>query len=479
MVVLGAAIANMGNQAIVSVFGLVYGFQISNTSYGIEGAALVLNISCMVTNFSGLLTGPILKRYSPRVVTAIGVLLTASGLILSSFASSLWHFFLTFSVFAGLGLGLIMPASFMAVNSYFDTRKGQAVGLAMAGTGLGQTFMPQIVTSLQEAFDYNGTVLIMGAISLHGLIGALMFEPVERHLKTVVDGDDVDDLKHSTEVVIVEKKSEEIALLQSQKHNASEVKRYSGNVENTQCSDVTNNNNTEMDMKNTPTRGGEISPLKRISSALDLHLLGDATFVHIIIGLSVVYTSSIAFSMLFPFHLRQIGFATAETASCMSALSAADITARFTIPKLARRVRIGYRTTFLFGALVLACCRAVLAMQTSFPATVAASALCGYVRAATVINQNLTVSEYCENNKGSHLASALGLNMVSKGIFVLTLGQFFAWARAPTGSYVSCILIQSAFLLAVALSWGGEMVVLRRRRAKSSLPAPSTAAAAS
>lgn len=67
----------------------------------------------------------------------------------------------------------------------------------------------------------------------------------------------------------------------------------------------------------------------------------------------------------------------------------------------------------------------VLAMQTSFPATVAASALCGYVRAATVINQNLTVSEYCENNKGSHLASALGLNMVSKGIFVLTLGQFF------------------------------------------------------
>lgn len=104
--------------------------------------------------------------------------------------------------------------------------------------------------------------------------------------------------------------------------------------------------------------GGEISPLKRISSALDLHLLGDATFVHIIIGLSVVYTSSIAFSMLFPFHLRQIGFATAETASCMSALSAADITARFTIPKLARRVRIGYRTTFLFGALVLACCRA-------------------------------------------------------------------------------------------------------------------------
>lgn len=56
-------------------------------------------------------------------------------------------------------------------------------------------------------------------------------------------------------MVIVEKKSEEIALLQSQKHNASEVKRYSGNVENTQCSDVTNNNNIEMDMKNTPTRG--------------------------------------------------------------------------------------------------------------------------------------------------------------------------------------------------------------------------------
>lgn len=39
----------------------------------------------------------------------------------------------------------------------------------------------------------------------------------------------------------------------------------------------------------------------------------------------------------------------------------------------------------------------------------------------TVVNQNLTVSEYCPELK---LPAALGLNMVNKGLVVLSVGQF-------------------------------------------------------
>lgn len=55
------------------------------------------------------------------------------------------------------------------------------------------------------------------------------------------------------------------------------------------------------------------------------------------------------------------------------------------------------------------------------------SALYGYVRAATVVNQNLTISEYATEDK---LAGALGLNMIAKGVFVMTVGQLlgkFEW----------------------------------------------------
>lgn len=48
------------------------------------------------------------------------------------------------------------------------------------------------------------------------------------------------------------------------------------------------------------------------------------------------------------------------------------------------------------------------------------SAVFGYVRAATVVNQNLVVSEYATKDQ---LPGALGLNMVAKGVAVISIGQ--------------------------------------------------------
>ncbi len=48
------------------------------------------------------------------------------------------------------------------------------------------------------------------------------------------------------------------------------------------------------------------------------------------------------------------------------------------------------------------------------------SALYGYFRAAIIVNQNLTISEHVTQDR---LAGALGLNMVMKGLFVITIGQ--------------------------------------------------------
>lgn len=69
-----------------------------------------------------------------------------------------------------------MPATFVAVNSYFSTRKSQAVGLAMAGTGIGQMLMPQVVRFLLDEYGFQGTTLILSALCLNGFPGALLFQ---------------------------------------------------------------------------------------------------------------------------------------------------------------------------------------------------------------------------------------------------------------------------------------------------------------
>lgn len=69
----------------------------------------------------------------------------------------------------GIGLGFLTPSTFIAVNSYFTSRKGQAIGLAMAGTGVGQMIMPHIVRVLLETYGFRGTILILGGLALNGV----------------------------------------------------------------------------------------------------------------------------------------------------------------------------------------------------------------------------------------------------------------------------------------------------------------------
>ena len=53
--------------------------------------------------------------------------------------------FLYFHVLAtGLGTGLAIASSFVALNTFFDKKRGQAVGFSMAGTTLAMMIVPQV-----------------------------------------------------------------------------------------------------------------------------------------------------------------------------------------------------------------------------------------------------------------------------------------------------------------------------------------------
>lgn len=97
-----------------------------------------------------------------------------------------------------------------------------------------------------------------------------------------------------------------------------------------------------------------------------------------------------------------------------------DLASRLTLPAITDRLKLSCRIIFLIGAILLTFTRAILAETTDRTSLILMCALYGYVRAATVVNQNLTISEYAAQDK---LASSLSLTMIMKGIFVMTIGQ--------------------------------------------------------
>ncbi|KAJ9582379.1 hypothetical protein L9F63_003272, partial [Diploptera punctata] len=438
MVVLGVAITNMTNQSMVSIFSLLYGDRILSMGHGTTGAAIIMNLMSAVTNFSGFVIGPMIKQFSYRKAAYVGGILVATGVMLTSTARYMWQMIITYSCLAGLGLGLLNPATFVAVNSYFNYHRGRAVGLGLAGTGLGQMAMPLIVRALMDEFDFEGTVLILGALSLHSLVGASLFQPVEWHL--LPDTPKLEAVKLPIERILENRRKSSCALDESD----IDVSIF--------CPDNNFNKNIK---KQTESRSAGF--WSRIVDLMDLDLLCDPVFVNLALGLALVYTAGINFSLIFPFFLLDTaGLSRAQTALCMSVLACADISCRLLLPQVTDRIKAPSRIVFLIGAVSLAAVRSITAETRDFYKLLTISMINGFVRGSTVVNLNLSLSEYCSNEK--KLPAAIGINMIAKGIGILSFGPMIGWLRDVTDSYPLCIHTMSALMFVSMLSWIIEMI---------------------
>lgn len=196
------------------------------------------------------------------------------GLILSSMSDQLWQIIIAYGL-VGLGLGFINPSSFIAVNSYFSSKRGRAIGLALAGTGFGQMIMPNVVRVLLDEYGFRGAALIMGALAFHGLVGSALYQPVEWHMKRFGSCF-----------------NEKRMLLQPCRHTANKQAYHEVVTTDAEIDDDDDSKNilaasdtisidSEAVLIRTPTLK------ERISKALDLDLLFDMQFISIAIGLSL------------------------------------------------------------------------------------------------------------------------------------------------------------------------------------------------
>lgn len=183
MATFGVSLVNLATRSIEPSFGLLFGDLLNDLQVGTTGAAIIISALDVMMNLSGLFVGPLLKEFSYRKVAIAGSLLCGLGLALTSPATSMPHILATYSVINGVGVGLATSAAFVALNHYFAKKRGQAVGLSMAGTALGMLIMPQLVRILLELYGFRGAVLVLSGIALHATVGAMLLQPIKWHLK--------------------------------------------------------------------------------------------------------------------------------------------------------------------------------------------------------------------------------------------------------------------------------------------------------
>ncbi|TMS36115.1 hypothetical protein L596_003364 [Steinernema carpocapsae] len=126
-----------------------------------------------------LLGGPLAAAltdiYDCRAMTIVGGIIAAVGVALSYLSQNVWHFTLTFSLIAGLGMCFCYNTAIVIVTYYFSKRRALATGIAVCGSGAGTFFFAPVVEMLIKNFGWRSSILVFsGILSLLVFCGFVM-----------------------------------------------------------------------------------------------------------------------------------------------------------------------------------------------------------------------------------------------------------------------------------------------------------------
>ena len=104
--------------------------------------------------FTFLTRWPRLRRW----FGPIGLMLTAIGFLLSSFATSVWQLIATQGIICALGCGLLFTPTTLYLDEWFMQRKGLAYGVMWAGKSAAGVGVPFAMETCLHKFGSSATL---------------------------------------------------------------------------------------------------------------------------------------------------------------------------------------------------------------------------------------------------------------------------------------------------------------------------------
>lgn len=114
----------------------------------------------------GILTGWATDKYGPRIIVAAGGFFICLGLLLTSQISAIWQLYLFYGLMVGLGVSVAFAPLTATASRWFLKRRGLAVGIVVAGVGLGTAIMPRPAAYLISVYSWQTSYIILGLAAL-------------------------------------------------------------------------------------------------------------------------------------------------------------------------------------------------------------------------------------------------------------------------------------------------------------------------
>ncbi|CAH1271591.1 SLC16A12 [Branchiostoma lanceolatum] len=144
----------------------------------------VISVAMAITFGGAIFGGMFGTMFGFRPVAMVGGVLAAVGCILTSFAGSIVHLYLTTGVLTGFGSSLAFIPSMSMVGKYFDKKRALANGIAFSGVSVGNIVFPPVFTYLIEEYGWRGSFLIAAGVMLNITAFAALLRPIQLPMPT-------------------------------------------------------------------------------------------------------------------------------------------------------------------------------------------------------------------------------------------------------------------------------------------------------
>ncbi|XP_076341213.1 monocarboxylate transporter 5-like isoform X2 [Tachypleus tridentatus] len=389
----------------------------------------------------------------------------------------------------GISCGICYFSGVIMITKYFDKRRTFANGLGLGATALGGILMPLLLEALVFEYGVRGTMLIMGSLMLHGIVGAMLWEPVERHVKKehiiIAETRFKDNHqtfrgpRHSDPVInsifqqeISERKDLENQIKVSEKHeridsvisDSLSPRRFTVNhVDHSLiCKDLESNTRrgardstmftSMIDLGGTvrnmssekPKRKGLENIFLHYKNLFDLSLFSSLQWYLLTVTFVLTLTGYPGSHIFLPLRARYAGLSSEQASSLISVMSATDTTARVTFSWLADRNFCPRKYWYIGGVVSAGTACIAFIFTDTYLSMLVTSCLTG---SASGCYLPLLLTIFGEEFGSKKLATAYSLSALFAGLVVLGTIPFLGYLVDITRSTVLCYSVLGACLL--------------------------------
>lgn len=165
-------------------------YVVSEKGFTLAGFSLIFTLGTVASAVASPFIGVLFNKVNTRLMFLLGAILSGGGFLAFSMCNQLWQFY---AVAAIVQIGTAAISSIgvpLVINRWFDEEsKGKAMGIAFAGSGLGNIFLQQLSVNWIEKYGYAQAYQKFALLSVvvGAVVSLLLISTPKKKSETVVE----------------------------------------------------------------------------------------------------------------------------------------------------------------------------------------------------------------------------------------------------------------------------------------------------